>query len=90
MRRLDPLEGIYAAVNAGGRRGLTIEEAVYAYTMGSAYAEFQEKEKGSVTVGKLADLVILSDDIFADKADIRSAKVVVTVAGGRIVYENTK
>ena len=90
MRRLDPLEGIYAAVNAGGRHGLTIEEAVYAYTMGSAYAEFQEKEKGSVTVGKLADLVILSDDIFADKADIRSAKVVVTVAGGRIVYENTK
>jgi len=90
MRGLDPLEGIYAAVNAGGRRGLTIEEAVYAYTMGSAYAEFQEKEKGSISVGKLADLIVLSDDIFAEKADIRVAKVVLTVAGGRIVYENTK
>lgn len=90
MRGFDPLEGIYAAVNAGGKRGLTVEEAVYAYTMGAAYAEFQEKEKGSIKAGKLADLVILTADIFEAKADIRSARVVLTVAGGRIVYENTK
>jgi len=90
MRGFDPIEGIYAAVNAGGKRGLTVEEAVYAYTMGAAYAEFQEKEKGSIKAGKLADLVMLSSDIFAEKADIRSATVVLTVAGGRIVYENMK
>ena len=90
MRGFDPLEGIYAAVNAGGKRGLTVEEAVYAYTMGAAFAEFQEKEKGSIAVGKLADLVVLSDDIFAENADLKAADVVITVAGGRIVYENTK
>lgn len=88
MKGLDPMEGIHAAVNAGGPRGLTVEEAVYAYTMGAAYAEFQEKEKGSIEAGKLADLVLLSTDIFAEKADIRAASVVLTVAGGQIVYEN--
>lgn len=90
MRGLNPLEGIHAAVNAGGKRGLTVEEAVYAYTMGAAFAEFQEKEKGSIEVGKLADIVILSADIFAEKANIRAAEIILTVAGGRIVYENTK
>jgi len=89
MRGLNPLDGIHAAVNAGGKRGLTVEEALYAYTMGAAYAEFQEKEKGSIEVGKLADLVMLSTDIFAEKANIRAAEVILTVAGGRIVYENT-
>jgi len=55
--------------------------------MGSAYAEFQEKEKGSITPGKLADFVIMSDDIFALGADaIRSVKVETTVVGGKIVY----
>jgi len=88
MRGLNPLEGIHAAVNAGGKRGLTLEEAIYLYTMGSAYAEFQEKEKGSIEVGKLADLVILSSDVFADKADIRSATVTMTFVNGRLVYEN--
>ena len=89
MRGFDPLEGIYAAVNAGGTRGITVEEAVYAYTMGAAFAEFQEKEKGSITVGKFADMVILSSDIFAEKADLRAAAVWLTVVNGRIVYENT-
>ena len=72
----------------GGKRGISVEEAVYAYTLGAAYAEFQEKEKGSIEVGKLADLVIISSDLFADKADIRSAKIVQTVVNGWIVYEN--
>ncbi len=89
MRGLDPLDGIRAAVNAGGKRSLTVDEAVYAYTLGAAFAEFQEKEKGSITVGKLADLVILSSDIFAEKADIRASTVWLTVVNGRIVYENT-
>lgn len=90
MRGLNPLDGIHAAVNAGGKRGITVEEAVYAYTMGAAFAEFQEKEKGSITVGKLADLVILSGDNFAEKADIRASTVWLTVVNGRIVYQNIK
>lgn len=88
MRGFDPLEGIYSAVNAGGKRGLSVGEAVYAYTLGSAYAEFQEKEKGSIEIGKLADLVMLSSDIFAENADIRNTSVVMTFVNGRVVYEN--
>ena len=82
------MDGIHAAVNAGGKRGITVEEAVYAYTMGAAFAEFQEKEKGSIEVGKLADLVMLSTDIFAEKTDIRAAYFVMTFVNGRVVYEN--
>ncbi|MGB6678844.1 MAG: amidohydrolase family protein, partial [Terriglobales bacterium] len=61
---------------------------VEAYTMGSAYAEFQENVKGSITPGKLADMVVLSDDIFSiDPAKIRDVKVVKTVVGGKIVWD---
>src|SRR5205085_2159060 len=72
---LDPVLGIYAAAtrrtldgkNPGGwipEQKITVEEAVRAYTVGSAYAEFAENVKGTITPGKLADMVILSDDIF--------------------------
>ena len=88
MRGINPIEGIYSAVNAGGKRGISVEEAVYAYTVGAAFAEFQEKEKGSISVGKLADLILLSADIFDENADIRAATVILTVVNGRIVYEN--
>ena len=55
--------------------------------MGSAYAEFQEHEKGSVTPGKLADMVVLSDDMFHIKPEaIRNVKVLSTIVGGKIVY----
>jgi predicted amidohydrolase YtcJ len=65
-----------------------LAEAVEAYTMGSAYAEFQENEKGSITPGKLADMVIVSDDLFAIAPEkIRDAHVVTTIVGGRVVYE---
>ena len=68
---------------------LTVAEAVQAYTMGSAYAEFQEKEKGSITPGKLADMVILSDDILTiDPVKIRDVKVLKTFVGGKLVYES--
>ncbi len=84
---LDPLFGIHAAVNSG-RRSLTVDEAVRAYTLGSAYAEFQENQKGSLTLGKLADLVVLSDDIFSiDPNKIRDARVVMTVVNGKVVFE---
>jgi predicted amidohydrolase YtcJ len=95
---LNPLLGLYAAVTRATLDGknpqgwipeqkITLAEAVEAYTMGSAFAEFQEKEKGSVTAGKLADMVILSDDIFAIRPEaIRNVKVETTIVGGRIVF----
>jgi hypothetical protein len=83
----NPLFGIHAAVNSGSR-SLTVEEAVRAYTLGSAYAEFQEKNKGSLAVGKLADCVILSDDIFTIKKQlIEKTSVVMTILGGKVVFE---
>ncbi|HXB18241.1 MAG TPA: amidohydrolase [Steroidobacteraceae bacterium] len=95
---LNPLLGLYAAVTRATLDGknpqgwipeqrITLAEAVEAYTLGSAFAEFQEKEKGSITAGKLADMVILSDDIFAIKSEaIRNVKVETTIVGGRLVY----
>ncbi|HEY0565060.1 MAG TPA: amidohydrolase, partial [Terriglobales bacterium] len=95
---LNPMLTLYAAVTRATLDGkhpdgwnpeqkLTVEEAIEAYTMGSAYAEFQEKEKGSITPGKLADLVILSDDIFKiAPADLRRVKVEMTMVGGKTVY----
>jgi predicted amidohydrolase YtcJ len=96
---LNPLLGIYAAVTRATLDGkkpngwfpeqkLTVAEAVEAYTMGSAYAEFQEKEKGSITPRKLADFVILSDDIFkVDPVKIQDVRVLKTLVGGKLVYE---
>jgi predicted amidohydrolase YtcJ len=99
---LNPLLGVYAAVTRATLDGknpsgwfpeqkLTVEEAVRAYTMGSAYAEFQETEKGSITAGKLADMVLLSDDIFAiDHSKIRDAKVLKTIVGGKVVWDASR
>ncbi|MBC7901193.1 MAG: amidohydrolase [Saprospiraceae bacterium] len=96
---LNPLFGVYAAVtrrtlddkNPRGwipEQKISVEETVRAFTSGSAYAEFQEKVKGTIEVGKLADFVILSDDIFnIDPVKIRDVKVLTTVIDGRIVYE---
>src|SRR5262245_57815530 len=95
---LDPIQGLYAAVtratldgkNSGGwipKEKITLPEAVEAYTMGAAFAEFQEREKGSITPGKLADMVILSDNIFDLKPEsIRNVKVKTTIMGGKFVY----
>lgn len=89
ITELNPLYGIHAAVNRGSAaERLSVSEAVYAYTVGSAYAEFQEDEKGSLTAGKLADLIILSDDIFLIEPEkIRNARVLMTIVDGRIVYD---
>jgi predicted amidohydrolase YtcJ len=95
---LDPMVGLYAAVtratldgkNPGGwipEEKITLPEAVEAYTMGAAFAEFQERDKGSITPGKLADMVILSDNIFDLKPEaIRNVKVKTTIVGGKVVY----
>jgi predicted amidohydrolase YtcJ len=99
---LNPMIGLYAAVTRATLDGknpngwfpeqkLTVEESVRAYTMGSAYAEFQEKEKGSITRGKLADMVILSDDIFSiAPVRIRDVKVLKTIVGGRVVWDASR
>jgi len=96
---LNPMLGLYAAVTRATLDGknpdgwfpeqkLSLAEAVEAYTMGSAYAEFQEKDKGSITPGKLADMVLLSDDVFAiDPVKIREVKILTTWVGGQIVWD---
>jgi len=95
---LSPMWSIYAAVTRATLDGknpdgwvpeqkLTVAESVEAYTLASAYAEFQEKEKGSITSGKLADFVILSDDIFRiPQVAIKNVKVEATYLGGKLVY----
>ena len=96
---LNPMLGLYAAVtretldgkNPNGwvpEQKISIDEAVAAYTAGSAYAEFQEAEKGIVARGKLADLVVLGEDIFNIPATaIKDVRVMTTIAGGRVVYQ---
>ena len=96
---LNPLLTVYAAVTRATLDGknpngwfpeqkLSVEEAVRAYTVGSAYAEFQEQEKGSITPGKLADMVLLSDDIFSiDPVKIRNVKVLNTIVGGKVIWD---
>ena len=66
---------------------ISIEEAVTAYTYGSAYAEFKEKEKGSLTPGKLADLAVLSQDIFTIPVPaLMGTKCEMTMVAGKILY----
>jgi len=95
---LDPLSGVYAAVTRATLDGkhpkgwfpeerLTVEEALRAYTAGSAYAAFEENEKGTIAPGKLADVVVLSDDLFKIAPErIKDARVVLTVVGGKVVH----
>jgi predicted amidohydrolase YtcJ len=96
---MNALEGIYAAVtrrtlddkNPNGwipEQRITVDEAVRGFTWGSAYAEFQDKVKGTLEVGKVADLVMISDDIFTiDPTRIGQARVLMTIVDGRVVYE---
>ncbi len=97
---LSPLLGIDAAVNRRTLDGkhpqgwhpeqkITVVEAIEAYTLTSAYAAFQEKDRGSLERGKLADLVVLSRDILAlgERDHIAETEVLFTVVGGKIVYE---
>jgi len=96
---LDPLQGIAAAVTRRTLDGkhpngwvpeqkITVEEAVRAYTLGSAYAEFAEGVKGTIAPGQLADLVILDRDIFKiAPAEIEKTRVQMTLLDGRVVYE---
>ena len=94
---IGPFRGVYCAVtrmNEAGTKSyfpeqkLTIHDALAAYTTGSAYAEFEEKDKGLLAPGMLADFVVLDRDLTkAAPQEILKTKVVRTVVGGRTVYE---
>jgi predicted amidohydrolase YtcJ len=96
---MKPLEGIYAAVTRRTLNGknpdgwipeqkISVAQAVHAYTMGSAYAEFEDDIKGSLEPGKLADIVVLDTDIFQATPDqLSQAKVDMTLVGGKVMFE---
>ncbi len=103
IESLNPMLGIYSAITRdvgaycytpqeethshSSLQNLTVEQAVKAYTWGSAYAEFQENVKGSLEVGKLADMVVLSKDIFSiNPQEILETEVEMTILGGKIIY----
>jgi predicted amidohydrolase YtcJ len=70
-------------------QALTIEEAMYAHTMGGAYIDFAEKEKGSLEPGKFADLTVWTDDPYsADTRDLVNLTIDLTMVGGEIVYQS--
>jgi len=97
-----PIEGIYAAVtrrtlddkNPGGwipEQKISVDDALRAYTQGAAYAEFAEKEKGTLAAGMLADFVILDRDLTKIAPEtIRDTKIVMTVVGGKPTFERAE
>jgi predicted amidohydrolase YtcJ len=88
---LNPYLNIMLATMDPGRptEAITREQAVTSYTLTSAYAEFAEKDKGSLVPGKLADLAVLSQDIFQVPAsDLPKTESVLTMVGGKIVLDS--
>jgi hypothetical protein len=92
-----PFRGLYAAVTRKSENGkqeyfpeqrLTIDQAVAAYTVGAAFAEFEEKEKGKLVPGMLADFIVLDRDVTAAAPEkILTTRVLRTIVGGKTVYE---
>ncbi|MDP9087669.1 MAG: amidohydrolase [Pseudomonadota bacterium] len=99
---LDPMLTLYAATTRATLDGknpqgwfpeqkLSIQEAIAAYTLGSAYAEFQEHDKGSIEPGKLADMVLLNQDLLSiDPKAIRDTRVLKTWLGGVEIYDSRR
>ena len=96
VESVDPIPNYYAAVTrtlANGRtfypdQRMSRMEALRAYTIQNAFAAFEEDIKGSLTVGKLADVTVLSKDILKVPEDeIPAAKVVYTIVGGKVLYK---
>ncbi len=96
---LNAILGIYAAVtrqtvdgaNPMGwipKQKISVQEAIKAYTINNAYAAFEENVKGSIEVGKLADMVVLSEDILTIQPEkIKNVQVLMTIFDGKIVFE---
>ena len=99
IETINPMDGLYAAVTRKDRAGepgegwipeekLTMEDAIELYTLGPAYASFEENLKGSLEPGKLADLVVLSTDLLeAPESEIQATQVLYTIFNGKVVYE---
>lgn len=93
---IDPFANFYASVTRKLKDGSTFypaqkmsrAEAIYSYTLANAIAQFEEKQKGSIEVGKFADLVLLSNDLVKCTDDeIPGTKVLMTMVGGKVLYE---
>lgn len=94
---VDPIPSYFASVTRKradnpnaffAEQSMTRKEGIYSYTMANAYAAFEENEKGSLTVGKLADIVILDKNLLTcDEAEILDTKVLYTILDGKIVYQ---
>jgi predicted amidohydrolase YtcJ len=83
----NPFEAIHVAVNRAGTQAVSVEEALYCYTAGSAYAEFRENEKGMLRPGLLADVVVISDDPTSiNPSKIKEIRVDATIVDGTTVY----
>jgi predicted amidohydrolase YtcJ len=99
---LNPWPGVETAVTRQTRDGqpaggfvpeqrLSIEDTIEGYTLGAAVAGRREQTEGSLETGKLADLILLSEDIFRMKpGDIAKEEILVTMVGGNVVYESPK
>jgi predicted amidohydrolase YtcJ len=98
VAEMEPVIGIYTAMTRKGLDGepaagwipaqaIDLETAIRGYTLGSAEANFLEKDRGSVTAGKYADLVLLSEDLFRiPPARIKDVRAVMTLVGGAVVH----
>lgn len=98
VAEMDPMYWLYTAVTRADPNGeggwnldetLTLEQAIRASTMGSAFANFAEDDRGSLTPGKYADIVVMDRDLFSlsDPRELLETRVTSTVVGGRVVYE---
>lgn len=97
VESINPFRGLYAAITRRSEDGkkeyvpaqrIEMDDALAAYTRGSAYAEFSEKEKGQILPGQLADFIVLDRDITSSTpAKLLETKVLRTVVGGKTVYE---
>ena len=99
---LNPMEGLYASVTRKDRKGeegdgwfpmekITMEKAIEYYTLGAAYAQFMEDREGKIREGYLADITILSENIFnTPEKMIMSVKADYTIVDGKIVYERNQ
>jgi len=87
---MDPIYGIYSAVtHPNPATRITVEEAIRLYTADAAYASFEEQDKGTLALGKLADFIRISGDPFTLKPEnLRNLKVLETYVGGRQVFSS--
>ena len=97
VERIDPIACFFSSVTrqmAGGatffpEQAMTRDEALKSYTAAAAWAAFEDQDKGTIAVGKLADLVVLSGDVLTiSAAQIQSVRVETTIVGGKVAYES--